>query len=106
MPRDIEHIVETHQLARQRVAAGLPVWDRRINIADIWNDATMSFEEQRDALVARIRISGWLVGRNEFDRLVEVVDNLADAEDFNEFNAWWDELYDHADADRVWIATF
>ena len=31
---------------------------------------------------------------------------LADAEDKHAFNGPWDCIYDIADADRVWIATF
>ncbi len=104
MPRDIEHIVETHRAARERVAAGLPVWDRRINLADIWRNDALSFEAKRDAIVRRIRRSGWITEDNwSLDNLVE---ELGDAADTDEFDAVWDVLYDHADADRVWIATF
>ncbi len=106
MPDSADHRVEMHRLARERVAAGMPVWDRRVNVADVFHDEAMSFIERRDAIVARLRSSGWLDGRDEFDGLVEAVDGLANADDDDEFNAWWDEIYDHADADRVWIATF
>jgi len=34
------------------------------------------------------------------------VDELADAETGDDFDAPWDALYDEADLDRVWIATF
>ncbi len=108
MPRDVDHIVETHQLARQRVAAGLPVWAHTINLKDVWRNDNYTFPERRDVIVARLRRSNWFTGRDTsgFDELGEVVANLADAEDGTEFDEWWDELYDHADRDRVWIATF
>jgi hypothetical protein len=64
----------------------------------------MTFEERRDAIVAVLRGSAWLKGYDEFDWVPEIVDNLADASDADEFDGWWDELYDMADTDRVWIA--
>ncbi len=105
MPRTVDHIVETHRLAAERRAAGQPVWDRRINVADIWRNEALTFEQRRDAIVARLRTSAWLAGRNASDPLVEAVDGLAAADDVDEFDGWWDEVYDHADYDRVWIAT-
>lgn len=105
MPRTVDHIVETHRLARQRVAAGLPSWAHRIDVSDVFHNESMTFEEIRDAVVARLRASLWLAGRDEFDPVVEVVDNLADAEDTAEFDGWWDDLYDAADMYRVWIRT-
>lgn len=106
MPRTIEHIVETHQIARERVAAGLPVWDRRINVSDVWRDENLTFEQRRDAIVARLNASPWIKNRDQsgFDQLGDIVYNLSTADDVEEFDGWWDELYDHADYDRVWIA--
>jgi hypothetical protein len=105
MPNTVEHKVEMHRLARERVAAGKPVWGRKINLADVFHDETLTFEQRRDAIVARMRASSWLKGRDEFDGLVEAVDGLADAEDADEFDGWWDDICDIADADRVWIET-
>lgn len=39
-------------------------------------------------------------------RRLPYVDELADATNFDEFNGPWAEIYDLADADRTWIATF
>jgi len=106
MARDIEHIVETHHLARDRAAAGLPVWDRTLNLRDVFHNDALTFEEKRDAIVQRLRNSGWLDGRDMFDDLVLAVEGLETAEDGNEFDEWFGIVYDHADYDRVWIATF
>ncbi len=103
MPRDFDHIVETHQIARQRVAAGLPVWDRRLNLADVWKNPDLTFEQRRDAVVDRIRSSGW-ADRN--DTVADLLDELGDAASADEFDGPWDLIYDEADVDRVWIATF
>jgi hypothetical protein len=105
MPDSVEHRVEMFRLARERLAAGLPVWDKTLDMRDVFHNDAITFEERRDAIVRRLRSSAWLKGRDEFDRLVEVVDNLADAEDTTEFNGWWSELYDLADYERVWIKT-
>lgn len=34
-----------------------------------------------------------------------MVDYLADTEDPEDFDYWWNQLYDQADYDRVWIST-
>jgi hypothetical protein len=103
MPRTVDHIVATHHLAQERRDAGLPIWDRKLNVADVFRNDEMSFEERRDAVVARIRRSGWIETGNW--NLSHLVDGLASAEAVEEFDGWWDEIYDEADADRVWIET-
>jgi hypothetical protein len=105
MPDTADHRAEMFLLGRERQNAGLPVWDKQIDLRGVFHNDSMSFEERRDAVVRRLRASVWLAGRDEFDRLVEIVDNLAAAEDTAEFAGWWDELYDDADCDRVWITT-
>lgn len=105
MPSTPDHKVEMHQLARARVAAGLPVWDRKIRLGDVFRNEDMSFEERRDAIAARLRASAWLTDPDRRMGLDEAVDGLAGAEDVDEFDGWWDEIYDLADYDRVWIDT-
>lgn len=104
MPRDIDHLVETHRLAQQRRAAGLPVWDRKINLGDVFHNDSLTFEQIRDVAVQRIRRSGWLT--DDDYTLTGLVDELAETADADEFDCVWDEIYDHADIDRVWIATW
>jgi hypothetical protein len=108
MPRTVDHIVDTHRIAAARRDAGLPVWDRRINLADIWRNEGLTFEQRRDAIVSRLNASPWIKNRDQsgFDQLGDIVYSLSTADDQEEFNGWWGELYDHADIDRVWIATF
>ena len=105
MPRTVDHIVETHKLAQQRRDAGLPIWDKRLDVSDLFHH-DLPFADFRDRVVQRIRNSGWLDGRDEFDELVELVnEHLAYAQDVKEFDELWDAVYDHADTDRVWIKT-
>lgn len=104
MPRDIEHIVDTHRAAQKRRAAGLPVWDRTIDLRPVWRNENLTFEQRRDAIVKRIRNSGWITDDSlHLDGLVE---ELGDVEAVDEFDAVWDAIYDEADSDRVWIQTF
>ena len=105
MPQTVEHKVEMARIARKRIAAGKPVWDRKINLSGVFHNTDMSFEERRDAIVRILRASTWIKGLDEFDNAMEALDGLADAEDTEEFDGWFDELYDCADADRVWITT-
>lgn len=105
MPSTADHKVEMHRLARERLAAGKPVWDRKIRLGAVWRNEGMTFTQRRDAIVAILRASGWLRDRDMFSSLVIAVENLAGAEDADEFDGWWDEIYDIADYDRVWIDT-
>ena len=103
MPRTVDHIVATHQLAQQRRDAGLPIWNRKLNLASVFHAEELSFTERRDAIVRIIRASGWVEAGNW--NLDSLLDGLAGSESAEEFDGWWDEIYDEADAARVWIQT-
>jgi hypothetical protein len=106
MPNTADHRAEMHRLATQRRDAGKPIWDRRINLRDVWRNQDMTFEERRDAVVRRLRSSGWMATHEDGDILHQLVEELAEAQDADEFDAPWDAIYDEADYDRVWIVTF
>lgn len=78
-------------------------WLLTIDLKDVFHNEDLPFEQKRDEIVRRIRATGW---HGDHPWLEEIVDNLAESEDENDFDSWWDELYDVADIDRVWIATF
>jgi hypothetical protein len=94
-----------YQLAAGRRRAGQPVWDRTIRLGDVFHNEAMSFEERRDAIVRRLRDSRWLRDHDEGDELHQFIEELADTADKTEFNGPWDEIYDIADVERVWIDT-
>jgi hypothetical protein len=100
MPDTPEHRARMHQLARQARRADRPPWDRVIRLPH-FHDETMTFEQRRDATVEIIRQSGW---RSD-GRLEELLEELAGAIDAEDFDSAWDEIYDLADEDRVWIDT-
>lgn len=107
MPRDIEHIVATHQLAQQRRSAGKPVWTHTLDLRDVYHCDELGFVGRRDAIAQRIKASRWYQDRDAagFDEFGELIDDLARAEDQAEFNEYFDAVYDRADYDRVWIKT-
>lgn len=107
MPRTVDHIVETHTLASLLRAAGRPIWTDTLNLKDVFHSDDLIFTEKRDAIVSRIKRMRWYKDAEaEGGSLFYLVDELADAEDAEEFDAVWDAIYDIADYDRVWIATF
>lgn len=103
MPRTVDHIVATHRLAAERRKAGKPIWDETIDLTHVWDDDDLSFEEKRDAIVARLKTSRWFKNDPQPQAIVDV---LAQTENVDEFDGWFDELYDHADYARIWIKTF
>lgn len=106
MPDTAEHRADMFRLASERRRQGKPIWDRAIRLADVFHNDALTFEQRRDAIVKRIRNSGWLDGKDEFDDLVMAVEELAETDDVKWFDTVWNAIYDHADYDRVWIATF
>lgn len=104
MPDTADHRADMYRLAVERRNAGRPVWEYTINLADVFHNDDMTFEQRRDAIVSRIRNSGWPSTGSY--TLRQLVDELAEAQDTDEFDGPWDLIYDEADADRVWIQTF
>jgi hypothetical protein len=101
----VQHKVEMHRLASARRAAGKPVWDHTIKIGHVWRNDEYTFEQRRAEIVACVRRSSWYktAVTEEDSDLVELVENLATEGDVEEWDCLWDEFYDLADHDRVWI---
>lgn len=106
MPDTADHRADMYRLATERRKAGKPVWAHKINLADVFHNDGMTFEQKRDAIVARIRATTWFKGYSEYDDLPMFIGELAGVEDVEDFDAIWEQVYDVADYDRVWIATF
>lgn len=108
MPRTIDHLVATHELARERRAAGKPIWAHTVDVSRVFHNEDLTFAQRRDGIVAALRGSSWYrqADPDDCDGVRELVDDhLAYAETGDEFDGPWDELYDLADVDRVWIKT-
>lgn len=103
MTRTLDHIVDTHRIARERVAAGKPVWAHTVRIA---RDPEGTFEENRDRTVNALRASSWfraVDGADPMSRLTALMYDMADTERAEEYNMVLDEVYDLADVDRCFI---
>lgn len=72
------------------------------NVSDVFRNQSMAFEERQDAITARLRASEWC---RSSETVQDLAGELGDAETPHQFDAVWDELYDEADRDRVWIVT-
>lgn len=79
-------------------------WKYRVPISDIFYDKDAALEKKRDAVVERVRLSGWFRHAENSDmHLVSIVDGLASAEDEDEVKDFLHQLYDQADRDRAWL---
>lgn len=82
----------------------MPSWTHTINLAMIFHDEDRTFMERRDEIVARIKWSSAYI--DEFDDVVDaIVEALAQTCDISEFDELWNEFYDWADDNRVWVST-
>lgn len=85
-------------------------WVLTVDVTDVFHDEEKPYEERRDAIVGRLRESAWLDLRDpegfERENLENLFDELSETADVDEFDSVWDAIYDEADYDRVWIATF
>lgn len=124
MPRTLESLVENHRVARERIAHGLPVWSRKINIKAILRRDQDNGSEAHAASVAN-EIAALLrasipaaeldIASDSYDEsLAEIVegmeqlraDTYSDDPSYSalkDLNNMLDRLYDWADQERVWL---
>lgn len=126
MPRTVESIVENHKAAAALRAAGKPIWSRNIDIKSILREDQTNEAPEHIAKVANrvAKLLRWrlpaamLDGQSDecdFDFLDAVesmeectVKSLAEdkangVEAVEMLNGWLDQIYDWADANRVWL---
>jgi len=128
MPRTIEHIAATYQIAAERREAGKDIWDRTVNIkdtlsahpiADMDEFDSLELTASRIAAVLRASLPSYYfdVQHEEFDfTFNEAVESLEDMraeymrrdkkdgfDPVEEFNDCLEAIYDWADINRVWL---
>jgi len=103
--RTIESLVEAHRLATERKSQGLPIWAYTVDVSAVFHNDDLDFVARRDRIAEILRRSKWFTDEDESSELHEIVDNIADSEDVDEFDNWWECLYDCADYARAWIKT-
>jgi hypothetical protein len=81
----------------------MPTWAKTINLKHVFHNEEMTFTERRDAIVRAIRGSGWPDAN--FD-VADLLFALARTENVESFDEVWQWIYDEADTERVWLATF
>lgn len=79
----------------------MSVWHETINLTHVWNHDD-PWEEVRDKVIPIIKASKWYTWNSALE---DIVYRLEYADDIEDFDYTWDELYDLADRDRVWIGT-
>jgi hypothetical protein len=75
-------------------------WRYKVDISDIMGCGDETFQETRDALVARLSGSEWYRGN---DSLADLVDELRLTTDPGGFDFVFDDIYDLADAQGAWL---
>jgi len=82
------------------------VWTHRVYARNILHNDSLTVEQKRDKIVAALRKSRWLEDENRTSYVDDLIDELSDTTTVEEFDCVWDEIYNAADRDRVWIETF
>jgi hypothetical protein len=80
-------------------------WRYTVKLGDVWRSDAMTFEQRRDAIVERLRSSGWASRSANRSELLDIIDDLEHSVDAENFDYAWGALYDLADYDRAWIDT-
>jgi hypothetical protein len=84
----------------------MAVWLETINVKDEWEHfQERGYEKTVSLIVAKIKNSRWRDITASQIRLDDLIEELEESLNLPEFNSIWNELYDLADLDRVWIAT-
>ncbi len=81
-------------------------WRETVKLEDVFHNNDYTFEERKHLIIKRIRESNWDFHSKNWDTVDEALNRLSDAADVQQFDAGWVDIYDYADQDRIWIATF
>lgn len=82
-------------------------WKMRVDVAEFLQDESLSFEERRDGIVKALDDLVLLdVEPVDQVRFEDAVDGLRYSEDKDEFDQHWDDLYDWADDNALWVEGF
>lgn len=81
-------------------------WRYTLDVKDIWdNFEENGFHYSRDVIVERIYKSRFWANRWEGE-LDGIVEEMVDSESLYDFNHVWNDFYDYADANDIWVKTF
>jgi len=84
-------------------------WLRKVNVSAAFrDDDSMTFEQRRDHVVAKLRkLLPETPDVTDDETMIfrDLVDGLSCVDEEDEFDEWWSDIYDWADRNRVWIET-
>lgn len=80
-------------------------WNREVNLIGAYRNDALTLNERAKAVAERIRKSGWVEDTPYPDTFRDLLAELETVETPGEFDAVFDQVYDLADEDRVWIET-
>lgn len=78
-------------------------WTHKLALGDVFHATEMDFTERRDAIVRRIKEARFYDADDW--TLERIVEELAETEDPDDFDGPWDDFYDWADTNQVWVQT-
>jgi len=78
------------------------VWKSKLSLGDVFNNDSLSFAEKKESITDRIVAASWY----DSDDLGFIVFDLQFALDEEEFDSAWDQFYDWADENSVWVSTW
>lgn len=73
-------------------------WQTYVDVSDVFHDDDLTIQAKAHAISARMR-------KIPSYTLWELLDELLDTADVEEFDEVWSYIYDWADENRVWIET-
>lgn len=79
----------------------MAVWLETIDLSKVWNHDD-DWKVVRDNIIPIIKKSQWF---SDSFQVQDLVEELEEALNVQEFDSIFNDLYDEADADRVWIET-
>lgn len=87
-------------------------WRHTFDVSDLWRNDDLPVAEKGRIIAGRLRAQPWFkrVDIDTWGSLDQIADNLAELpadvdEAAEEFDGWWDEFYDIADHERIWVKT-
>lgn len=77
-------------------------WKHTLDLSDVFHDGSRTFEERRTLIVARIRNASFYDIDGD---CADIIDDLSNSPNHHNFDYFWNQFYDWADDNRVWVKT-
>lgn len=82
-------------------------WKHKVRTGDVFANDELSFEERRDELVRRLRMSPAAIDGINGEELVALLEEAAETKTTDDFDSVWDDIYDLCDGGQwLWLEPF